>query len=106
MGGRFADLAMLVSLSFMAQETIQKDGYQYNDNSGLKSFGNVDCIERTHDRNAEARGADKRSNNHHRQGQHDGLGKARHDLGQRVGKFHFRQQLPFRCAKGLASFYQ
>src|SRR3984957_20218293 len=73
----------------VAEDAIKHDRQEHDRHAGLDAHGNVDGSERAYHRHAEPRCANESGDDNHRQAQHDALGHAGHDRGQRVRQFHF-----------------
>src|SRR5580704_4208203 len=90
----------------VAEDAIKHDRQEYDRHASLDAHRNVDGSERAHHRHAKPRRANESGDDHHRQAQHDALGDAGHDRGQRVGQLHLPQQLPLRRPESFARFLQ
>src|ERR1700722_11963974 len=101
-----ADILRASSSLGVAEDAIEHDRQKHDRHASLDAHWNVDGSERAHHRHAKPRRANESRDDDHRQAQHDALGHAGHDRGQRVWQFHFPQQLPLRCPERFARFLQ
>src|ERR1700733_5936064 len=90
----------------VAEDAIKHDRQEHARNATPDAHWNVDGSERAPPRHAKPRRANESRDDDHRQAQHDALGHAGHDRGQRVRQFHLPQQLSLRGAESLARFLQ